>query len=373
MDRERDLRVMHATDWLETFAPLRLAESWDNVGLLWGDPHAPARRIMTCLTVTFAVAAEAIERGAQLIVSHHPILFRAVKSIRADRTETSFLWNLAKAGIAVYSPHTAFDNTKGGINDLLAERLELSDVRVLRPSPGAPTYKLVVFAPELDREGVMSAMFAAGAGRIGDYSECSFAALGQGTFFGGEGTNPTIGQAGRRETAAEWRIEVLCPSDKLDRVIKAMIAAHSYEEPAYDVHPLREPTSRDGAGRVGQLPASLSLGAFAARAAQVLNAPGTQFVGDPDYRIARVAVVCGAGDDFLDDAARAGADVLVTGEARFHRGLEAQAKGIGLVIAGHHATERPGVEALADELASAFPEAVVWASQREQDPFRLLP
>ena len=364
--------VADVVRWLDGFAPSRLAESWDNVGLLWGDPEAGLTRIMTCLTVTNRTALEAIHERAELIVSHHPVLFKAVKRVRADLPETGMLWGLARAGIAIASPHTAFDNTQGGINDGLARRLGLVDVGPLRVlESGSPLpFKVVVFTPRNDQEAVLNAAFAAGAGRIGAYEECSFAIPGAGTFFGAEGANPSIGQAGRRETVRERRVEVVCPGDRLDAVLKAIRAAHSYEEPAIDVYPLHPTATGPGSGRIGQLPEAMTLDDFALEVARLLKAGGLQVVGAPEKPIGRVAVVCGAGDDFLPDAVRAGADVLLTGEARFHRAIEAENLGIGLIVAGHHATERPGVEDLAARLRAAFPEAVVWPSRREQDPLR---
>jgi dinuclear metal center YbgI/SA1388 family protein len=356
--------------WIEGFAPRRLAEDWDNVGLLWGDPRAPVSKVMTCLTVTPTTAAEAIEGGVELIVSHHPVLFRPVKQVRADRRETGMLWDLARAGVAIVSPHTAFDNTAGGINDGLARRLGLAEVRPLRPSPAAASFKVVMFTPRDDREAVLAAAFTAGAGRIGAYDECSFTIPGQGTFFGTEGANPTVGQAGRRETVRERRIEIVCPAERLSAVLASIRSHHSYEEPAIDVYPLHPVPRGEGAGRLGLLPQATTLRSFASRVATELKAPALQAVGPPDHPIERVAIVCGAGDDFLGDAARAGADVLLTGEARFHRALEAEALEIALVVAGHHATERPGVEDLADHLARAFPALQVWASRRETDPLR---
>ncbi len=375
--------VSDVTEWLERFAPARLAEPWDNVGLLWGDPGALVEGVMTCLTVTPVTAAEAIEESAALIVSHHPILFREVKRVRADFPDTAPLWKLARAGIAVASPHTAFDNTHEGINDLLCHRLGLIDISPMRPAPSghgrradAPQlFKVVVFTPESDREAVLAAAFQAGAGRIGAYEECSFAIPGEGTFFGTEATNPAVGQRGRRETVPELRLEVVCPADKLARVLASMRAGHSYEEPAIDVYPLHERTSEDasnlGVGRIGRMQESRGLEEFARLVARVFAAR-VELVGDPRRRVQRVAVACGAGDDFLRDAARAGADVLFTGEARFHRALEAEALGIGLVLAGHHATERPGVEELARSIAREFPYLKVWPSEREYDPLRLI-
>jgi dinuclear metal center YbgI/SA1388 family protein len=387
-------KVVDILIWLDRFAPRELAEDWDNVGLLWGDSTELIRSVMTCLTVTDATAAEAIERGAGMIVSHHPVLFKAVRQVTVrGGNPHNFLWPLARAGIAIASPHTALDNCRGGINDLLAERLGLVEVGPLRPSRPTPEFKVVVFTPEADRARVLDAAFAAGAGRIGDYRECSFGTPGTGTFFGEEGANPTVGQAGRREEAPEWRLELICPQRALNRVSKAIRQAHSYEEPAVDVYPLH-PVTPDratmsidpqgdnivhivhekpealGVGRLGRLPAPERLADLAARVARLLDAPGLQYVGDPDRMVERIAIACGAGDDFVADARSLLAHVLLTGEARYHRAIEAEAFGIGLILAGHHATERPGVEMLARRLAETFPDLEVWASARERDPVR---
>ncbi len=344
---------------------------------------------MTCLTVTPATAAEAIREQAAMILSHHPILFRPANRIRADLAETGHLWSLARAGIAIASPHTAFDNTPDGINDLLCRILGIQETRALRPltsgrdlasgaSPAkASSFKVVVFTPADDREGVISGAFEAGAGIIGAYRECSFSTPGEGTFFGTEASDPTVGHRGRRETVSELRVELVCPAAMLAAVLSAIRARHSYEEPAIDVYPLHDArpaavlSATAGAGRLGRLDSPRSLAGFASDVGQVLASACVQYVGDADRPILRVAVACGAGDDFLKDAAGAGADVLLTGEARFHRGLEAEALGIAMITAGHYATERIGVEDLARRVAAAFPDLTVWPSRAERDPFRV--
>ncbi|GAC1335972.1 MAG: Nif3-like dinuclear metal center hexameric protein [Isosphaeraceae bacterium] len=356
--------------WLESFAPARLAEAWDNVGLLWGDPSAAVKHVLTCLTVTLDVADEAIEAGAQAIVSHHPVLFRPIKTLQAGKGEGEILWRLSRANIAVLSPHTAFDNTVGGINDILAARLGLENVEPLRPSLGVARVKLIVFAPRADRERILAAAFGSGAGKIGLYDECSYSHPGFGTFFGKEGTNPSIGKPGARETVREDRIELLCHADRLASALAAIRHAHSYEEPAIDVIPLQTPLDGPGVGRLGRLKSLELLGDFAARVASALHSDSTRFVGPVDRPITRVAVACGAGDDFIADAARRGADLLLTGEARFHRMLEAESLGIALIVAGHFATERIGVESLADRLSQAYPDLTVFPSRRERDPSR---
>jgi dinuclear metal center YbgI/SA1388 family protein len=356
--------------WLEHIAPPRLAEEWDNIGLLSGDPAASCERVMTCLTITKDTADEAVAGGAQLVVSHHPVLLRGVKALRADRPETAGLWRLTRGGVAVYSAHTAFDNAKGGINSSLAKRFGLTEVEPLAPGEGEPQHKVMVFCPREEREAVMQAAFKAGAGHIGAYSECSFSTSGIGTFFGDETTHPAVGQKGRRESVREWRVELLCTATDLGNVLAAIRAAHPYEEPAIDVYPLRVAPVGFGAGRIGRLAQPESLAALADRVARELRCPAVQVVGEAARTIRRLAIACGAGDSFVAEAARRGADAMLTGEARYHRAVEAEALGLALVLPGHHATERPGVENLSARLAAEFPSLHVWASRSERDPLR---
>jgi dinuclear metal center YbgI/SA1388 family protein len=362
------ISVATIVDDLDQFAPPRLAADWDNVGLLLGDRASPVQRLMTCLTVTTETAAEAIESGVGLVVTHHPILFRAVQRLTAATSEGRTLLGLIRAGVAVYSPHTAFDNTRGGINDMLARRLGLADVVPLKREEGPRQCKVVVFVPEADLGSVMAALFGAGAGDIGQYRECSFRLAGTGSFFGSDASNPTVGQKGRREEVAEWRLETICPEERVEAVVAAMRRAHSYEEPAFDVYPLRPASGPLGEGRVGRLLAKTPLGELARIVKAALHAAAVQTVGAADRPVERVAIVCGAGGSFVSDAVRARADVLVTGEARFHDCLAAQAQGLTLMLAGHYATERCGVEELADRLRQQWPELEIWASRRERDP-----
>jgi dinuclear metal center YbgI/SA1388 family protein len=357
---------------LEQFAPLHLALDWDNVGLLVGDAASPVQRILTCLTVTPFVAAEAIESNCQMIVSHHPVLFRAVKSVTASTVEGKMLLGLIRAGVAVYSPHTAFDNCAGGINDQLVARLRLSNVRPLRPVAGESKCKVVVFVPPREVETVADAIFAAGAGRIGQYRECSFRLPGTGTFFGEESARPTVGQKGRRESVEEVRLEVVCPESAIAGVVSAMRAAHSYEEPAFDVYSLKQQDSSFGQGRVGDLSTAMSLREFAEQVRTSLELQQVPFVGDMDKPVRTLAIACGSAGEHLPDAIRAGADVFLTGEMRFHGCVDAESLGIGVVLAGHYATERLGIEMLAQRLQQRWPDCTVSASRREADPIRWL-
>jgi dinuclear metal center YbgI/SA1388 family protein len=362
------MKVADIVAYLQSFAPLELAAEWDNVGLLLGDRQAEVKRLLTCLTVTPEVVAEAVTDVVHMIVTHHPVLFRGVKRLTSDSAEGRMVLDLARAGVAVYSPHTAFDNTRGGINDMLAQRLSLTEVKPLRRNEGKRQWKVAVMTPEKDLEPVMDAMFAAGAGQIGEYSQCSFRLLGTGTFFGSEQSNPSLGVKGRREEVSEYRLEAVCPDDAIDRVIAAIRKAHSYEEPAYDIFPTRPVQGALGIGRIGKLPAPMALGELATLVKSKLNAGCVQAVGDAERRMQSVAIVCGADGDMLGDALRSKADVFLTGEMRFHDYLAAQAGGLSLILPGHYATERCGIEELAKLLGQQWPDIKVWASRREQDP-----
>ena len=356
-------------DHLERLAPTRTAADWDNVGLLLGERGGQVSRLMTCLTVTPTTAAEAIARRAELIVAHHPILFRAAKRITDDTVEGKMLLELVRAGVAVFSPHTALDNATEGINALLAQKLGLEEVRPLRQGKvvGSGQVKLVVFVPESDLARVSDALFDAGAGRIGEYSECGFRVAGTGTFHGSDASNPTIGQKGRREDVSEYRLEMVCPESRLAEAIAAMRQAHSYEEPAFDLYALSVPPGA-GEGRLGVLHQPIPLAEVAMGLRQALKCGPVQVVGDVERMVSKVAIVCGAGGELMPDALRARADVFVTGEMRYHDYLAADAAGLGLILPGHHATERCGVEDLADRLRGTWPGLDIWASETETDP-----
>jgi dinuclear metal center YbgI/SA1388 family protein len=365
------ITVANFVGFLEQLAPLSLAASWDNVGLLLGDPADEVREAMTCLTITPPVVDEAIEAGVQLIVTHHPVLFKGAKKLSTATTDGRLVLPLAKAGIAVYSPHTAFDNAAGGINDQLAMSLGLGDVRPLRPAP-TPQVKIVVFTPDADLAKVSDALFSAGAGIIGQYSQCGFRLAGTGTFFASDLANPTIGAKGTREEVAEWRLEVVCPRSRIDDAVRAMRQAHSYEEPAFDIVPLLDRPSGVGEGRIGRLASALPLRRLASMLRESSRSDCVQAVGDPERLIGNVALACGAAGEFLDDAIARQADLFITGEARFHDCLRAEAAGIALLLPGHYATERPAVEALADMLRERFPSVECWASRRERDPLQTI-
>jgi len=358
--------------FLERFASPRLAEDWDNVGLLIGDRSQPVQRVLTCLTLTPDVAAEAVADKVSLIVTHHPVLFRPVKRLTADDPQGKMLLSLIAAGIAVYSPHTSYDSAPGGINDQLAAMLELVEVRPLKPLAGPAICKIVCFVPRDHLAAVQEAVWGGGAGEIGQYSKCSFVLEGTGSFFGSAESNPVIGKSGRLEQVAEARLEVDCPERLVPEVVRRLRAAHPYEEPAYDVYPLRAEPSSIGAGRVGTFAVGTSrtLAELVKILKERLELPALQVVGELSAPVTRVGICCGAGGELLPAATAAGCDAFLTGEARFHNCLEARSGGMALILAGHYATERPAMETLATILGQNFPGIEARASRVECDPIQ---
>jgi dinuclear metal center YbgI/SA1388 family protein len=353
---------------LETLAPPAWSESWDNTGLLLGRRTGDVSRVLTCLTLSSDVAAEAVAAGVQLVVTHHPLMFKPVQRITSDTLEGRTMLSLLEAGVAVYSPHTAWDNAPLGINHQLAELCQLQDITPLRPLPGGSQYKLVTFVPRDSLERVQRALWDAGCGVIGDYRNCSFVLHGTGTFLGGDSTQPAVGEAGRLEHVDEARLDVVCPVERLEAAVAALRAAHPYEEPAFDAYPLHTLPGDGGAGRCGRLPQPTTLNELARTIRERLPARSLQVAGDPALKIERVGIACGAAAEFWKDARRAGCEALLTGEARFHTALECRDSGFGLIVAGHYATERHGMERLASLLAERCPDITVMASTVERDP-----
>lgn len=343
---------------MEKLAPPGLAEQWDNSGWQVGDPAAEVQRVLLALDVTPEVVEEAVSGGAQLIISHHPLLMKGITCLRADQPGTGLLFKLVKAGIGVYAAHTTLDSATGGVNDALARVLELSEVEVLHPVRHEQYIKLVVFVPADYASVVRQALGRAGAGWIGNYSDCTFNTRGTGTFRPREGADPFTGTVGELEQVEEVRIETIVPRADMHRVVQAMLEAHPYEEVAYDLYPLENRGAAQGLGRVGLLPGGpVKLSALARLVGRSLGCVGLRYGGDPDAMVHKVAVCGGSGADLWPLALRRGAGVLVTGDVRYHAARDMLAAGMHFIDAGHFATERVVLPVLRDSLAGALAAA----------------
>ena len=365
--------VRAVVELMEKWWPPRLAAPWDNVGLLLGDKAEPVQSVITCLTVTRSVVDEAVESGAGMVISHHPVLFSAVKKLTTDSVQGRNLLRLLAKKIAVYSPHTAHDSAPGGVNDQIATLLGLEKVVPLKPRVENVKCKLVVFIPASGLEKLSQALFQTGAGVIGKYTECSFWHPGSGTFHPGEGAQPALGQVGKRENVPEVRVEFLCDHGNLERTVEALRANHPYEEPAFDVYPLLPLKTDQGEGRMGQLPAGLAAWELLLKCKGLFGGYPVQLIGPRDKTVKHVAIGCGAAGGWAPEAFGAGADVFVTGEMRYHEELEAYQGGGCVILLSHHGSERFAMVRMAQRLQEAIPALKVWAAQNDDVERHFLP
>jgi dinuclear metal center YbgI/SA1388 family protein len=362
------ITVQDCVDVLESAYPPSGAEDWDAVGLVAGDPIAPVQRVHLAVDPTPDVAGEALAAGAGLVVAHHPLFLRPVHGVAADTCGGRVVHDLVSAGAALFTAHTNADTAFPGVSDALADTLGLTGVTVLRPDP-ADLDLLVVYVPEPAAERLLSDLAAAGAGRLGAYERCAFLGPGTGTFRPLPGASPALGEVGRVERVNETRLEMALPRERRAAVEAALRACHPYEEPAFAVLESRA-TSGHGLGRVGDTAAPTTLRSFAAlvRSALPATASGVRATADPDLVVRRVAVCGGAGLELGALARAAGADVLLTADARHHSALDAP---LPVVDVSHWASEWPWLEQAAGLLRGALPGLHTSVSTLVTDPWRL--
>lgn len=362
-------------DVLETAYPPSLAESWDSVGLVAGDPDEPVNRVLLAVDATAAVVDEALDWGAQLLLVHHPLLLRGVDTVGAHTPKGALIHRLIRGGCALFTAHTNADRADPGVSDALAQALGLTGLRPIEPKPEPAVDKWVVLVPADSAEQVRAALFDAGAGRLGNYRECCWTTSGTGQFRPEAGADPAIGTVGELERVAEDRVEVVAPRSVRGRVLAALRAAHPYEEPAFDVLELAELPGSRGLGRVGDLPVPQTLREFTERVAAALPATewGVRGAGDPDRIVRTVAVCGGSGDSFLGTVARLGVDAYVTADLRHHPADEhLRAGGPALVDVAHWASEYPWCAQAKGVLDAAFADRDGWAarvSELRTDPW----
>lgn len=354
--------LQDVTDLIHGWYPPSTADSWDAVGLVYGDPAQPVKRVLFAVDPTPAVAAEAAEWKADLLVVHHPLFLKGVNGFAATTPKGRTLHTLAKADCALLTAHTNADQAVGGVSEALALALGLTDLTPIVPVAGEPVDKLTVFVPVDAAAPVRAAIAEAGAGRIGDYDFASFtSAPGQGRFRPLDGADPMIGTVGDLEMVEEVRIEVVLARSLRTVVVRAMLAAHPYEEPAYDVLELADPgLTTTGTGRIGSLP-QVSLAEFAEAVSAALPATshGVRVAGDPERPVRRVAVCGGAGDFLLDRVAGLDVDAYVTSDLRHHPAAEFVEKGgPALVDIAHWAAESTWLPVVEARLREALGDAV---------------
>ncbi len=362
------MTISEITQYIENFAPLGLQESYDNSGLLLGNAMAEATAALICIDVTEEVVDEAIAKGANLIIAHHPLIFSGLKRITGKNYVERTVVKAIKNDIAIYAAHTNADNVWGGVNAKIAEKLHLTNTKVLLPMKNM-LRKLVTFVPLEYAEKVRTAIFAAGAGHIGNYDSCSYNLQGQGSFRAAQGANPFVGEIGELHFENEIRVETIYPKTREAAIINAMKEAHPYEEVAYDIYPLENSAERLGAGLVGELETETDVYEFLAQLKQTFSAHGIRYTQPSTQKIKRVALCGGAGSFLLSNAIAAKADIFVSGDFKYHQFFDAENR---IIIAdiGHYESEQFTKDIFYEIVTKKFTNFAVYLSQINTNPIK---
>jgi dinuclear metal center YbgI/SA1388 family protein len=359
-------KLKEVVSYLNGKAPLAWQESYDNSGLITGDPETEITTVLLAVDVTEAVVEEAVSVGAGLIVAHHPVIFKGLKKLTGESYVERTVLAAVRQEIAIYAGHTNFDSVEGGINTRIAEKLGLKNIRILAPKKGA-LRKLVTFVPSAHADRVREALWAAGAGNIGNYDETSFNLSGEGTFRGNEKTHPFVGEPGKRHHEQEIRIETILPAVAEPRVIAALLDAHPYEEPAYDIFPLENEYPKAGFGAIGDLDPATGEKAFLTQLKATFDAQCIRYTPLRGLPVKKVAVCGGTCSFLLKDALRQNADVFVSADFKYHEFFDAEGK---IVIAdiGHYESEQVAKELFYDLLSKKFPNFALHFSKTVTNP-----
>lgn len=364
------MQLKEISDYLEEVAPLHLQESYDNSGWICGDVDVKATGALISLDVTEEVIEEAIKQKCNVLIAHHPIIFSGLKKITGSNYVERSIIKAIKNDIAIYAIHTNLDNVIHGVNARLAEKIGLKNGEVLAPKKGL-LKKLVTFCPTEQAEKVRSALFAAGAGNIGNYNECSYGLAGEGTFKAGDGTNPFVGKTGERHTEKELRLEVIVPAYLMNKVIMALLETHPYEEVAYDIYPLENTFSNVGAGMIGELEKELDEKTFLNELKDKLQAAGIRYTALRGKKVKKVAICGGSGSFLLSDAICRGADFFITADVKYHQFFDADNK-IVMVDVGHFESEVATKALIFELLTEKFPKFAVRLSEINTNPINYL-
>jgi dinuclear metal center YbgI/SA1388 family protein len=357
-------------NYLESKFPSSLQESYDNSGLLVGDKTWETNNALITVDVTEEVLDEAIDKKANLIIAHHPLIFSGIKRVNGDHWLQKCLIKAIKHDIAIYAIHTNMDNVLDGTNSYLAKALQLTNIKILKPAK-TKLFKLAVFCPDNHVEKVRKALFDAGAGQIGNYDHCSFNVEGTGTFRGDENTNPYIGQKGKEHHEQETRVETIFPAYLKSKVISQMLQAHPYEEVAYDLYPLANTFMQTGSGIVGDLAEETNTLDFLHKLKKQTKAACLKHTQLVKNKVKRIALCGGSGAFLIQDAIGQKADVYITGDIKYHDFFEADEKLI-LCDIGHFESEQFTKEILYDLLKEKFPTFAVLKSERNTNPVNYL-
>ena len=360
---------------MENWAPKSLAYEWDNVGLQIGSYNSPVKKILTTLDLTESVVDEAIDNGVNLIIAHHPILFKPLKQVSIETVQGKIIRKLLNNEITVYAAHTNLDIADGGVNDMLCDLIGVESREILIESTIEKLFKIAVYVPESHVESVRESLNLGGAGHIGNYSHCTFQAKGQGTFKPLQGTNPFIGSENELEFVNEVKLETIVQQYRLQNVIKHMIEAHPYEEVAYDIYPLENEGKQFGIGRIGTLEKPMNLKSLCEHVKNVLDVPALRVTGNLDKKIKKIAILGGSGEKYIRIAKQNGADAYITGDMTFHIAQEAEQIGLSVIDPGHYIEKvmKKGIKTyLEQQLRLEQKEIEILISHSNTEPFKFM-
>jgi dinuclear metal center YbgI/SA1388 family protein len=368
--RIKKLKIKDICNIIENVAPLALQESYDNAGLLVGSAQMDVSGILLCIDTTEEVIDEAIRKNCNLIISHHPLIFSGLKRITGQNETQRCVAKAIKNDIAVYCAHTNIDNVLQGVNGKIAEKIGLTNTRILQPKQNI-LLKLITFVPHEHTEKVRTALFEAGAGNIGNYDACSFNLEGFGTFRANEQANPFVGNAGKIHSEPEIRIEVIFPEFLRNKILGALLKSHPYEEPAFDFIPLKNTWNEAGAGVVGELQEAENEQDFLLRLKKIFDLQvirHTQFLGK---KIKRVAICGGSGSSLLNDAIRANSDIFISGDFKYHEFFNAENQ-ILIADIGHYESEQFTKEIFYELISKKIPTFAIQISEIKTNPINYL-
>jgi dinuclear metal center YbgI/SA1388 family protein len=360
------MKVQEICNYLEQIAPLTYQESYDNSGLLLGDPVTSIRNILLCLDITPAVVDEAVSKDCNLIISHHPVIFKGVKKIISGDRDAEIILKAIKNDISVYAIHTNLDNTLNGINGLLMSKLGIPSYQVLAPKKKLLS-KLATFCPLGYAEKIREALFYVGAGNIGNYDQCSFNVSGQGTFRASDKANPFVGETNKLHLEEEIKIEVIFPDHLQNDVISALKKSHPYEEVAYDIYSLKNDFDQIGAGAIGLLPEPMNEYDFLILVREVFKVQYIRHTAFRNKYIKKIALCSGTGSFLINEAKHAGADIYLCGDLKYHDFFLASDKLI-LADIGHYESEQWVKEWLYAVLIEKFPNFAILISDINTNP-----
>jgi dinuclear metal center YbgI/SA1388 family protein len=364
------MRIKDIINFLEAWAPSALQESYDNSGLLLGEPTDQINQALITLDVTEAVIDEAIESKSGLIIAHHPFIFKSIKKIGNSHWIDRCIRKAIKHDIGIYAIHTNLDNVHTGVNKKIADKIGLINTRILK-SKHQTLSKLTVFVPSVNKESLLNALHAAGAGKIGNYDHCSFQTEGTGTFRPNDQANPTIGTSGKDQTVEETRIEVIIPKHLTQKVLDAMKDSHPYEEVAYYLQELMNSNQETGSGMIGELNSPLNADAFLAHLKKCMNLNIIRHTELVKKEIKKIAICGGSGSFLLNHALRHQADIFITADFKYHEFFEAN-NDIIIADIGHYESEVFTKELLHDVLTKNFIKFAFRLSQVDTNPIKYL-